>query len=208
MDLLVPIVFPDYRIAIELPKAEVDVFPWVDFDNFTMSGYKDRWSNLGHAGVLFVNGANGQTKYYEYGRYDAEGLGLVRRSIIPDARADKGSVLPASLVAPLRKIAIGAGQGGRIEGVFIEVQGRFGAMLAYAEGRKVANSNRKRPPYSILSNSCIHFVKAVAQAAGVHTPWMLDPRPNSYIGEFRSDFPDLDFDPKTAHLSIEGTGQY
>ena len=88
------------------------------------------------------------------------------------------------------------------------VQGRFGPMLAYAEGRKLANSNRRRPPYSILTNSCIHFVKAVAQAAGVDTPWMMDPRPNSYIGEFRSDFPDLDYDPKTAHLSIEGLGQY
>lgn len=148
------------------------------------------------------------TKYYEYGRYDAQGLGLVQRLVIPDAKADKGSVVPASLVAPLRKIAVGTGQGGRIEGVYIEVAAKFGAMLAYAEGRKVTNSNPRRPPYNILTNSCIHFVKAVAQAAGVDTPWMLDPRPNSYIGEFRSDFPDLDYDPKAGRLSIEGVGQY
>jgi hypothetical protein len=55
-----------------------------------------------------------------------------------------------------------------------------------------------------MSNSCVHFVKGVVEAAGVATPWMLDPRPNSYIGEFRSDFADVDFDPHTRELTISG----
>jgi len=35
---------------------------------------------------------------------------------------------------------------------------------------------------------------------------MVDPRPNSYIGEFRDDFPDLDYKDDT--LIIEGIGKF
>ncbi len=55
-DIVVPIVFPDYRITVEIQKTKVDVFPWVDWDNFTIPKYKEKISNLGHAGVLFING--------------------------------------------------------------------------------------------------------------------------------------------------------
>lgn len=41
-------------------------------------------------------------------------------------------------------------------------------------------------------------------AAGIETPWLLDPRPNSYIGEFRDEYPDLDYNPRTRELNIEG----
>jgi hypothetical protein len=79
-------------------------------------------------------------------------------------------------------------------------------MLDYAERRKAQNSNPARKPYDLLTNSCIHFVKEVTEKAGVTTPWMADPRPNSYIGEFRSDFPDLDY--KFDALEIEGIGKF
>jgi len=67
MDIVIPIVFPDYKINVEVQKTKVDVFPWVEFDNFSIPSYKDKISNLGHAVVLFINGKNGITKYYEYG---------------------------------------------------------------------------------------------------------------------------------------------
>ena len=63
-------------------------------------------------------------------------------------------------------------------------------------------------PHDLFSNSCIHFAKGVTEAARVDTPWMLDPRPNSYIGEFRDDFPDPTDDPKNRSLDIEGIGQF
>jgi hypothetical protein len=50
-DIAIPIVFPHYRVLIEEINAR---FP------------------LGHAGILFINGGIGTTKYYEYGRYDKE----------------------------------------------------------------------------------------------------------------------------------------
>jgi len=35
---------------------------------------------------------------------------------------------------------------------------------------------------------------------------MIDPRPNSYIGEFRDDFTDLDYNG--SNLILEGIGNY
>lgn len=208
MDIVIPIVFPDYKIAVEIPRTEVDVLPWFEFDNFTVPRQKEKFSNLGHAGVMFVNGGNGITKYYEYGRYDRAALGLVRRVPIPNARVENGQIVVASLKSPLSKISRVAGQSSRIEGVFISVQNRFAAMLQYAESRKLQNNNPNRPPYDLTSNSCIHFAKQVTAKAGVATPWMIDPRPNSYIGEFRDDYPDLDYRVATNMLTIEGLGTF
>ena len=120
------------------------VFPYVDFDNFTIPSKKERVSNLGHAGILFIDGISGTTKYYEFGRYNpAANRGLVRR-------------------IPLKNV-------------------------------RIKNQFSNRNPYNILTNSCIHFVKEMTKIAGIDNPWMIDPRPNSYIGEFRDKFADLDF---------------
>ena len=208
MDVVIPIVFPDYKITVDVPPQKVDILPWFEFDNFTTPRYKDKYSNLGHAGVMFINGKTGLTKYYEYGRYDSAALGLVRRVPIPDAKTSNGTIELESLKAPLRKISLVAGQTGRIEGVFIEVEEKFNHMLKYAEDRKRQNNNPARRPYDLTSNSCIHFTKEVTKAAGVDTPWMLDPRPNSYIGEFRGDYPDLDYNYKNNALTIEGKGTF
>ncbi len=208
-DIVIPIVFPDYKITVEIEKTEVDVLPWVDFDNFTIPKYSDKISNLGHAGVLFINGKTGVTKYFEYGRYDPQNLGLVLKAAnLPDAKIVDGTVDIQSLIKPLHAISIASGQKGRIKGVFIEVSDKYQSMLDYATARKSQNANPKRQPYDLLSNSCIHFVKDVTEIAGVDTPWMIDPRPNAYIGEFRDDFPDLDYSYEKKTLIIEGIGEF
>ena len=206
MDVAIPIVFPDYKIAIEVQKTKVDVFPWTTFDNFHIPAYKDRVSNLGHAGILFVNGKTGRTKYYEYGRYDApHNLGLVVKARnLPDAVIKNGKLDISSLKKPLSFISKISGQSGRVHGVYIEVEKGYDSMLAYAEVRRSQNNFSHRRPYNLVTNSCIHFVKDVVAKAGVNTPWMIDPRPNSYMGEFRSDFPDLDYHNGT--LVVEGVG--
>jgi len=90
--------------------------------------------------------------------------------------------------------------------VYIEVENKYNTMLKHAELKKSNNANPNRRPYDLLTNSCIHFVKEITEKAGVSTPWIVDPRPNSYIGEFRNDFPDLDY--KSNLLVIEGLGKY
>ncbi len=207
-DLVIPIVFPDYKITVEIQRTKVDIIPWVDFDNFTTPRLKEKVSNLGHAGVLFVNGKNGVTKYYEYGRYDYPAyLGVVIKARnLPDAKIINGELDIKSLKNTLDYISRLSGQAGRIQGVYIELESKFQAMLEYAQKRKAQNANLKRTPYNLTSNSCIHFVKNVTEAASVETPWMVDPRPNSYIGEFRDEYPDLDYFKDK--LVIEGLGTF
>ncbi|MCF6324920.1 MAG: hypothetical protein L3J89_11475 [Gammaproteobacteria bacterium] len=209
-DIVIPIVFPDYKIPVEVSKTEFDLFPYVDFDNFTFSGYKEKFSNLGHAGILFINGENGMTKYYEYGRYDPPAnLGLVQKiRNLPDVTINEGKLDYISLKKTLEKISKASGQSGRIQGVFIKVDNKFEAMLEYAQRRKNENAFAKRKPYDLFFNSCIHFVKGLTKIAGIDTPWMVDPRPNSYIGEFRDDYLDLDYNKKNNKLIIEDDGTY
>jgi hypothetical protein len=143
------------------------------------------------------------TKYFEYGRYDAAGLGKVQKLSVPNVRLRDGKVVRDSLQAALHRISVGAGHTGRIQGVYIEMEGGFEPMLEYAQLRQSQNNNAGRTPYNIVTNSCVHFVKEVVATAGIDTPWMLDPRPTSYIGEFRDDHPDLDYNPRTRELTIE-----
>jgi len=208
-DIVIPIVFPDYRISVDVQYG-FDLFPNVDFDNFTTPRFKGAFSNLGHAGILFINGKSGTTKYYEYGRYDHPVyLGAVRKiKNLPDVTIESGNLDYVSLKKTLQKISKESGKSGRIQGVFIEVENKFDAMLKYAQRRKNKNAFAKRKPYDLFSNSCIHFVKDLTKIAGVDTPWMVDPRPNSYIGEFRDDYPDLDYNMKNNKLIIEDNGAY
>lgn len=67
-DIVVPIVFPDYKIETDTVLGKV--------------------GGLGHAGVLIIQGATGATKYYEYGRYDPAAKGLVQRRRVPDVATD------------------------------------------------------------------------------------------------------------------------
>jgi hypothetical protein len=205
MDIVIPIVFPDYKIKVEIPKYEVDVIPWIDVDNFVTPKFERKLSNLGHAGVLFINGKNGTTKYYEYGRYDAQDLGLVMKAKnLPDVKVINNKIDLKSLKKPLAFISRVSGQSGKIQGVYIEVKNKYKVMLDYAELRKKQNNNPQRKSYDLNDNNCIHFAKEVTEKAGINTPWMIDPRPNSYIGEFRDEFLDLDFSNNI--LKIEKMG--
>ncbi|OMH27149.1 hypothetical protein [Motiliproteus sp. MSK22-1] len=210
MDVVIPIVFPDFKITVKVKKREVDVLPFVDFDNFSIPEYKDKLSNLGHAGVLFINGKTGTTKYYEYGRYDPPAnLGLVLKARnLPNVKVTNGSIDYGSLKKTLGFISRVSGQSGRIKAVYIEVEDKYNLMLEAAESRKLKNSIKTREPYDLLTNSCIHFVKEITESAGVSTPWIIDPRPNSYIGEFMDDFPNLEYKNSTNKLSLEDIGVF
>lgn len=208
-DLIIPIVFPEYRISVSSPRIDVDIFPWVSFDNFTIHSSKHKVPNLGHAGIFLVNGKSGVTKYYEYGRYDyPEYKGVVQRIPLPDAKVDQNGVILSSLIPPLQKICARSGQCGRIEGVFIEANDVFSKLNQMILVRQFQNNSPMRKQYNLTNNSCIHFVKWVVKASGKDTPWMIDPRPNSYIGEFRDDYRDLDYSPKTKILKIANVGEF
>lgn len=209
MDYAIPMAFPDYLIMVaQLKKRQVDLIPWVDFDNVSIRDTKIKVPELGHASVMIINGGTGLTRYYEYGRYDKQNRGLVRTVKVADVKISGGKPDWKTLKPALARVSKVAGQGGRIEAVLIEVNGKFADMEKYATGRMKQNSNPKRAPYHLLSNSCVHFARGVVDAAGADTPWMLDPRPNSYIGEFQDKYPDLTFQPRGSRLEIEGMGSF
>jgi hypothetical protein len=132
----------------------------------------------------------------------------VRRVPVPDAKIGPNGVEPKSLIPVLKKVSQVAGKASRIEGVYLEAIGVFDNLNKRVMRQKTQNRNPKRKEYDLTSNSCIHFVKRLVEAAGKATPWMIDPRPNSYIGEFRNDYRDLDFSPKTNQLIIENLGEF
>jgi len=181
-DVVVPIAYPDYEIS-----TPVGAVP-----------------GLGHAGVLFIDGKTGTTKYYEYGRYDPANLGIVRQRTIPDVAFGKDDrPTETSLKATLKAVSRAGGHGGRISAVYIEVDpGKYGAMLKFAEDRKKQNGNPKRVPYSLLSNNCMTFAKETAEAGGASTPSVIIPSPNSYMGRLQDSFPPLEYAPSTNTLDL------
>ena len=71
-DAVIPLVFPDYLIAVNTPAKTIrvpDLIPGLDLlpDRLTVPSTKNKVPELGHAGVLFLSGESGVTKYYEYG---------------------------------------------------------------------------------------------------------------------------------------------
>ncbi|USD66043.1 hypothetical protein [Vibrio sp. SCSIO 43136] len=203
-DLIIPIVFPDYKVTIETPSVRFkvpDLIPFVDIlpNNITVAHTENKLDNLGHAGILFIQGKTGVTKYYEYGRYDPQNRGWVKKIYnLPNVKMTAGDQIePQSLSTVLGVISRKAGLSGRISGAYIEVPNRFEQILEFAIYRVSQNKIPHRKPYDVFSYSCVHFMQGALEAAGLDTPWLIDPRPVSYIEEIQKDYPPLEYDPKT-----------
>lgn len=203
MDIAIPLVFPDYLIAVSTPQMVVsvpDLLPFFDIlpEKRIIKEQVAKLPYLGHAGVLFYNGSNGLTKYYEYGRYDRAAKGLVRRVRVSDVKVGDHK----SLTKVMKEISTKSGQGGSIKGAYIQIKsGGFDKMLDYAQKREKENNNPKRKSYDIISYSCLHFALAVVEAAAVSLPPVVDPRPTGHIRLVRMMYRDLDFTPpSTLHI--------
>jgi len=163
----IPMVFPDYKIRA--------------------SG--TRWQGLGHAGIIIIDPKTGSTRYYEYGRYDKAGKGIVRRLRIPDVKIDKKTGRPTeeSLKRVIDSVSKQAGKGTRVEGTYVE-NDNFQGMADYAAGRQGDNTNDGREEYSVTGNNCGTFAQDVLEEGGEDTPWMVDPRPTSYVEELQDHY--------------------
>jgi len=184
---------PINRIDPDGKDAILIVFP-----DYKISAYGRRWSHLGHAGILLIDNETGLTKYYEYGRYDPENKGWVRKITIPNVEiGENGKPTIESLNKVLSVISEKSGHNGRIEGVYIESE-KFKEMNDFALKKLKENKDPNRKTYSILSNNCGTFcVDVLGQDEQLDLPWILDPRPNSIIEEFRDEFPNVDYNPTT-----------
>ncbi|MCP4295318.1 MAG: hypothetical protein GY786_06905 [Proteobacteria bacterium] len=158
-DLLVPIVFPDYKITLETPAVVVqvpDYLPFVDIfpDEIRVPHTLNKISDLGHAGVLVINGRTGVTKYYEYGRYDPTKLGWVKKIIgLANVKIDlDGNPTEDSFLKVLQIISRRAGKSGRISAAIIKVEKKYETIVKYAERRMMMNSDPNRENYNIMTS--------------------------------------------------------
>jgi RHS repeat-associated protein len=152
----------------------------VTFPDYNIAFGGTTWRNLGHAGALLINPANGVTRYYDFGRYGGT-TGIVRNLPLANNVAMSGGVpTTASLAKVLAEVSKIAGNGGRIEGAYFS-GANFSAMSSYAQG--LVGKTAGHGGYGEWSPlcSCNTFQKDLLQKGGVETPSMIDPRPNSYI---------------------------
>lgn len=190
-DVVIPIVFPDYKIAVGgryLPY-------------------------LGHAGVLLVNGKSGSTHYYEYGRYAApKGVkdpvaGRVRDYVPAKVKiASDGHSTRSSLQRVLAQVAHFAcprkPSYRRIEAAYVCLPGAWGKMKAYTDRRKAQNNDPNRISYWVLFNNCMTLAHQTMVVGG--TPIISSgPAPTDWIEDVRDRYPDLDYDPKRGRVTIE-----
>jgi len=199
-DVAIPIVFPDYAIAVDTPEVSVkvpDLLPGVNIlpDKLRVPATQQKVSHLGHAGILFIQGQTGLTRYYEYGRYPPGNLGRVRKRVISNVKiGHNGRPTRKSLAKTLSEISILSGHGGRISAAYIEVPaGSFIRMQASATAREAKNTDPKRAPYALMSNSCLHFMKETAEAGGARMPPVIAPHPAGYIFQVQLQQSDLDY---------------
>jgi uncharacterized protein RhaS with RHS repeats len=187
------IVFPNYKVDTESPLGK---------------------QPLGHAGVLLFDNKTGRTKYYEYGRYNTtDGTkgrvrssdtdkGLAVSNLVIDPKTGKPT--ERSLNKVLGQISKASGQGGKIEGAYVE--GDFTKMNDYAQ-EKLKESNpqfkeydKERKPYSLTGNNCATFGCDVLKQdpeAKKNAPWIFNPTPNNVAEEYQDNFPKVNYDPKT-----------
>jgi hypothetical protein len=221
-DIIIPVVFPDYKISVPSPVA-LSMPKFLKDRGFTdWKKGNNMVGDLGHAGILIVEGKTGLARYYDYGRYSTKDVGLlagatstpaglVRRPKMPDVRMKGNDPDMASLKVTLAEVAKVGGHGSRIAGAYVRGVGLFAKADKYASGRHIENSSKLREEYSlnpVSPNTCGSFMAETMRAADLSVPMLVDPRPNSYADEIRSVHPDLDYDPKSKTLTIEGLGTF
>ena len=155
----------------------------VTFPDYQISFAGSKWNNLGHAGVLLINPSNGYTKYYEFERYNGTS-GVVRSIPVSNVVMENGSPTSASLAKIMSQLSLRAGQGGDIQAAYF-ADADFSKMNSYAGG--LVGKTSEDGGYGDWSPycSCGTFVQDALEQGGIDTPWMADPRPNSYIGELQ-----------------------
>ena len=85
----------------------------------------------------------------------------------------------------------------------VQLPGRGPNFTAYSTLAASMGRTCVRAPYELLSNSCLHFMKEVADAGGADLPTVIAPQPAGYIVQVRMVKNELNYDPK-GELSIEG----
>ncbi len=172
---------------------------YINFPDYVISVGNMQFENLGHSGILLINNQTGLTKYYEYGRYDKQNIGIVRNIRVPNVViGEDGRPEKESLDKVFGAISQIAGDGGKIEGAYVE-SNEFEAMNDYAQSLMAENENPEREPYNIINNNCSTFAEDVLkQDRNIEkkAPISLFNIPNSVVKKWQNEFIPISFNNK------------
>jgi RHS repeat-associated protein len=195
-------------VAFNDPDGEDAVF--VVFPEYNISTPLGQVSGLGHAGVLLIDNETGKTVYYEFGRYDDENIGQVRKISTPDVVFDDhGLPTEESLTNVFSQLSSEAGKGGPIEGAYFQSDA-FQEMYDYAEAQyKQSNPeydeyDPQRESYNLLRNQCGTFcLDVISQDDEIDRPWFINTSPIN-IGNYleRSNI-SISYDPNERNTTID-----
>ena len=153
---------------------------------------------IGHAGVLLIDSESGYTRYYEYGRYDKENIGVVRNvSVSNVVIGDDGNPTEESLKKVMEELSVTVGHGGRVEGAYVKSDS-FKEMKDFEEGRMGQNADPDRARYSIIFNNCATFASEVIQQdwrTVFKTPTIRVPIPSIMIKQYQILLPRVSYSP-------------
>lgn len=186
-DFVIPVVFPDYKIHVEV------------------LGFSHKFSDLGHAGVLIVNGKTGVTKYGEYGRYEGAGPpGIVRLKPVPNVTIKGGAITELSLKKTLRKMSASYGQSSNVSGVVLR-GGAFADAEKWLQNKEKENLDMERRSYDLRDHNCMKFVVDLVESLNLNAPKRsyFAVVPKDYMEEFKAAQPDLDYIFSTDTLEIK-----
>jgi hypothetical protein len=119
---------------------------------------------LVHGGVVAVD-KTGNTRYYEYGRYDKANFGEVRRRSVPNLVMEDGKPTQESLDRLYDYLSKEYGKGTKVLADY-DAGADYQKVVNFAEQR-MRDPNREK--YNILTNNCTHF-SSEAVAAGKKKP--------------------------------------
>ena len=173
-DLVIPVVFPDYRVRLPFQTGARDPVR----------------VGIGHAGVVLIEGSRGIAAYYEWGRYDTgRDFGRVReRHVSPTSLTPICRVRVSHLKRILSMLCGVAGDRTRVEAVIVPCPpGGRDRGRHYAESVQRTFARGSEPPgvacaapgiciqspfvapheriYALTDNNCLSFAVEVAERA-------------------------------------------
>ena len=145
------------------PVNAVDPFGldaiYINYDGYPVNTGYGFYLPLGHAGVVAVDPKTGETRYFEFGRYDNEQCGKVRAPKVPNVKIGQdGLPTQDSLQALYHYLSKYFGKGSNIFPLYY-ADSDYRATIDFAE-----RFSKEHSCYSIWDNNCKTFAQSAATA--------------------------------------------
>ncbi len=132
---------------------------YINYDYYPVDTNLGFHAPLGHGGMISVNPENGETRYYEFGRYNHNADGEVHRRFVPNVEiGDDGVPAQRSLDKLYDFLSKNYGKDSHVSPEYFP-DTDFEAANGFAE-----HFMRNHPPYDLWNNNCKTFGMSAATA--------------------------------------------